>query len=164
MSNLHILRILLNNLIIISPKIHNFAFNSAFTSNPLLKSDLLIFTNLTFVIYGNQTGILNGLYAGGGSQTLVFAPDNSFKIGEVLEVILSASLTSTDGASLDPPIVYHFWAKAQGGTGVFNPGETIAGQLGARGLADGDWDDDGDLDHAVANSTGGNNVRILINQ
>ena len=50
----------------------------------------------TFVVYGNLTGKLPGLYTGGGSEVLVFNSNNKFKIGEVLEVILTGSLNSTD--------------------------------------------------------------------
>jgi len=115
----------------------------------------------TFVVYGNQTGKRTGAYIGGGSQTLVFNPNIAFKLGEIVEVILTDSLTSTDGTSLSSPFVYHFWAEALGGTGNFNLDDTVLNQLGAQGLAAGDWDNDSDL--AVANSTGGNNVRTLEN-
>jgi hypothetical protein len=105
----------------------------------------------TFVVYGNQTGKKTGLYTGGGSQTLVFNPDNAFKVGEILEIILTSSLTATDGAALASPVVYRFWSEALAGTGVFTAGNTIAPQSGATGLAVGDWDGDGDNDLAVAN-------------
>jgi hypothetical protein len=49
----------------------------------------------TFVVYGSQTGKLAGTYTGGGSDTLQFDPDDGFKIGEEIEVILTDSLTST---------------------------------------------------------------------
>ena len=109
----------------------------------------------TFVVYGNQTGKRTGLYTGGGSPTLVFNPDNAFKLGEILEVILTGSLTSTDGATLSLPFVYRFWAEALGGTGTgnFNADDIVLNQFGARGLAAGDWDNDGDIDLAVANFT-----------
>jgi hypothetical protein len=108
----------------------------------------------TFVVYGNQTGKLNGLYTGDGSVTLVFSrPGDAFKIGEEIEVILTGSLTATDGAPLNPPFVYRFRAEAIGGSGDFEIDDGIVGQLGARGMATGDWDDDGDIDLAVANSS-----------
>jgi hypothetical protein len=105
----------------------------------------------TFVVYGYKTGKLTGLYTGGGSQTLRFNPDFAFKTSEILEVILTDSLTATDGTSLATPFIYRFRAEALVGTGVYTAGDTILGQSGARGLATGDWDDDGDSDLAVAN-------------
>ena len=65
----------------------------------------------TFVVYGNKTGKLTGLYTGGGSQTLVFNPDFAFKTSEVLEVILTGSLKATDGTSLPPPLYTAFGPK-----------------------------------------------------
>jgi len=116
----------------------------------------------TFVVHGSQTGKLTGTYTGGGSDTLRFDPDNGFKKGEEIEVILTTSLTSTEDPPLELPIpmVYRFRAEALGGTGVFNLGDTIAGQLGARGLAAGDWDGDLDLDLAVANFTANSVVAL----
>jgi len=49
------------------------------------------------------------------------------------------------------------------GTGSFAIDDTVLNQIGASALATGDWNSDGDLDLAVANSTGGNNVRTLEN-
>jgi hypothetical protein len=119
-------------------------------------------TDSTLVVYGFQTGKLAGTYTGGGSDTLRFDPNNRFKIGEEIEVILTSSLTSTQGLSLESPIVYRFRAETLGGTGDFTAVDTIVGQTNASGLAAGDWDGDGDLDLASANS-GDNRVDILIN-
>ncbi|MDB4442776.1 hypothetical protein N9219_05090, partial [bacterium] len=101
----------------------------------------------------------SGLYTGGRSLTLVFNPDFAFKTSELLDVILTGSLKATDGTSLAPPFVYRFRAEALAGTGVFTAGDTISGMTGARGLATGDWDDDGDSDLAVANFS---NSRVAI--
>ena len=85
----------------------------------------------TFVVYGSQTGKLTGIYSGGGSETLRFDSNNQFKIGEEIEVTLTNSLTSTDGVSLELPIVYRFRAETLGGTGSFRVADTIGGQSGA---------------------------------
>ena len=87
----------------------------------------------TFVVYGSQTGKLAGIYTGGGSDTLQFDPDDGFKIGEEIEVILTDSLTSTQGESLESPFVYRFRAEALPGTGDFTAADTVAGQTGAQG-------------------------------
>jgi hypothetical protein len=117
-----------------------------------------------FVVYGSLTGKLSGVYSGGGSDTLRFDPDAGadFKIGEEIEVILTDLLTSTDGLSLESPVVYRFRAEARGGSGDFTEADTVAGQLNVSGLAAGDWDGDGDLDLAVANN-GASQVSILEN-
>jgi hypothetical protein len=108
-------------------------------------------SNSTFVAYGSQTGKLAGTYSGGGSDTLRFDPDNRFKVGEKIEVILTDPLTSTQGQSLETPFVYRFRAEVLAGTGDFEPADTVPGQTNAQGLAAGDWDGDRDLDLAAAN-------------
>ena len=117
----------------------------------------------TFVVYGSQTGKLAGIYSGGGSETLRFDSNEEFKIGEEIEITLTNSLTSTDGESLELPIVYRFRVETLGGTGSFRVADTIGDQTGARALAAGDWDGDGNLDLAVADFST-NNVSILENE
>ena len=105
----------------------------------------------TFVVYGSQTGRLAGIYSGDGSNTLRFDSNNKFKIGEEIEVTLTIFLTSTDGVSLELPIVYRFRAETLNGNGSFKVRDTIEDQTGASALAAGDWDGDGDLDAFVGN-------------
>jgi len=124
--------------------------------------DMRSVSDTTFVVYGSQTGKLTGIYSGGGSDTLRFDPDDRFKIGEEIEVILTDSITSTQGQSLESPVVYRFRAETLAGTGDFGIADTVDGQTNARGLAAGDWDGDGVPDLAVANS-GASRVDILIN-
>ena len=116
----------------------------------------------TFVVYGSQTGRLAGIYSGDGSNTLRFDSNNKFKIGEEIEVTLTNSLTSTEGVSLELPIVYRFRAETLNGNGSFKVTDTIEDQTGASALAAGDWDGDGDLDLAVSNFST-KNVNILEN-
>jgi hypothetical protein len=124
--------------------------------------DMRTGSDTTFAVYGSQTGKLAGTYTGGGSDTLRFDPDNRFQIGEMVEVILTGSLTSTQGESLESPVVYRFRAETLAGTGIFTAADTVAGQTNAQDLAAGDWDGDGDVDLAVANS-GAGRVDILEN-
>ena len=72
----------------------------------------------SFVVYGSQSGKLSGTYMGGGSPILAFDPDQDqgFKPGEQIEVILTGSLTATDGRSFWP-FVYRFRAESQPATG-----------------------------------------------
>jgi hypothetical protein len=116
----------------------------------------------TFVVYGSLTAKLAGVYSGGGSDTLRFDPDAGFKIGEEIEVILTDLLTSTDGLSLEAPVVYRFRAETLGGSGIFTAADSVAGQTNTSALAAGDWDGDGDVDLASANN-GADRVDILEN-
>ena len=116
----------------------------------------------TFVVYGSLTGLLSGVYSGGGSDTLRFDPAAGFKIGEEIEVILTDLLTSSDGLFLESPVVYRFRAEALGGIGNFTAADSVVGQTNASALSGGDWDGDGDLDLASANN-GASRVDILIN-
>jgi hypothetical protein len=115
----------------------------------------------TFVVFGSQSGKLGGIYSGGGSDTLQFVSNTSFKPGELVEVILTDSLTSTEGVSLEP-FVYCFRAETIGGSGTFAVSQTVSGQNGPSALAVGDWDGDGAIDLASANRSN-NSIAILIN-
>ena len=119
-------------------------------------------TTASLVVYGSQTGKLAGSFSGGGTATLGFDSFSRFKAGEEIDVILTGFLTSTEGGSLAPPIVYRFRTEAVSGPGGFSVTQKISGQSGAGALVAGDWDSDGDIDLAVANTTA-NSVAVLKN-
>jgi len=87
----------------------------------------------SFVVYGSQSGKLSGNYLGGGSQILAFDPDQNFKPGEQIEVILTGSLTATDSRSFWP-FVYRFRAESQPAAGPFSTNQTLSSLAGASGV------------------------------
>ncbi len=114
----------------------------------------------SFVVHGSQSGKLSGTYMGGGSPILAFNPDQGFKPGEQIEVILTGSLTATDGRPFWP-FVYRFRAESQSQTApTFIAQPALTSLAGAFALASGDWDGNGDPDLAVA-IPGANKVVIL---
>jgi len=119
-------------------------------------------TTASLVVYGSQTGKLAGSFSGGGTATLGFDSFSRFKAGEEIDVILTGFLTSTEGGSLAPPLVYRFRTETVSGPGGFSVTQKISGQSGAGALAAGDWDSDGDIDLAVANYTA-NRLALLKN-
>jgi hypothetical protein len=115
----------------------------------------------SFVVYGSQSGKLSGTYMGGGSPILAFDPGQAFKPGEQLEVILTGSLSATDG-SLFWPFVYRFRAETQPAAGPLAVNQTLPSLFGGVAITSGDWNGDNDLDLAVA-IRGANRVVILNN-
>jgi hypothetical protein len=155
--------------------------NSAVSASPIsatFDKEMDAASPSTFVVYGSQTGKLSGLYTGDGSITLIFSPDEAFKIGEEIEVIETISdqlgargLAAGDwngNGDFDLDLaVANFTASTvvileNDSNGRFLSEDTVGGQIGASALASGDWNEDGDLDLAVANS-GGDNVTTLKN-
>ena len=89
----------------------------------------------SFVVFGSQTGRLSaGTYSGDGIETLEFTPGQDFQPGEIVEVILTDFLTSTEGVSPES-YVYYFQAATSGGTGDFSVNSTVSSQFGASALA-----------------------------
>lgn len=92
----------------------------------------------SFTVCGSQTGKFSGTYAGGGTTSLSFDPTANFKPGEEIEVTLTQSLSSMDGAGLNQPYIYRFLFETGGSTGVFLDSQTVSGQWDAIALVAGD--------------------------
>ncbi|MBW2122979.1 MAG: Ig-like domain-containing protein [Deltaproteobacteria bacterium] len=117
----------------------------------------------TFVADGSLSGRLEGMYSGGGTTFLTFAPDSDFKPGEEVEITLTKGVTSPTGAALDPPFVFRFRAAVSGGDADFTkaPGSPFGVAGTPSFITTGDMDEDGDLDLAVANSSTVNVTALL---
>ena len=97
------------------------------------------------VFSAQRGGRLAGSVGGGGTTSLTLAPGQPFVAGDVLNVSLPASLTSTGGTALARQ-VYQFTAATGGGGRGFFGDTTVVGNTGNRDQVLGDLDNDGDLD------------------
>ncbi|MCF6306795.1 MAG: FG-GAP-like repeat-containing protein [Flavobacteriaceae bacterium] len=52
------------------------------------------------VVYGNQSGKIDGTFSGGGTSTIVFNPTNDFFKGEVIHVNIASEVKDIDGYKL----------------------------------------------------------------
>ena len=105
--------------------------------------------------------------SGGGTATLVLAPNPAFAPGERVSVSIPAVLTGTSGGSVRPKVVEFLAATGGLGEGLFNTSSVVSSALGAQtpALQAADIDNDGDADlvglSAVSGST--NAVLLLLN-
>jgi len=120
----------------------------------------------TFVVHGSYTGKLGGAYSyDSATKTATFTPDSSFKVGEQVSVTVTRGVQTPVG---DPVPAHHSWGftiVSIGGSGKFYQALVSTAGSAPTHITTGDWDNDGDLDLATANSgaLGGEEVSILKN-
>ncbi len=102
------------------------------------------------IIRGEQSGILQGVFTGGGTPTITFAPDNAFKSGEVIRVTLTANIESTTATLLSDPYSFSFIATSGAAPetpAFFSQGSSIVTNFnGSFSVFAIDMEGDGDID------------------
>ena len=117
----------------------------------------------TFVVNARSTGLHQGTIAyDNPTKTAVIHPVDDFDVGEMVTVVLTTDIQSSQGIPLDSSYVWCFTIEVNDGAGSFAPHSVYAVGSWPRSVFAGDLDGDGDLDLATAND-GDNNVSVLMN-
>ncbi len=115
----------------------------------------------TFVVHGGYTGKLSGAYSyNEPSKTATFTPAGPFKVGEQVNVTLTAGAQTLVGDYLPNAFGWDFTAEVLGGSGVFATAVNYSVGSSPYSVTSADLDGDGDLDLAVANNNS-NTVSVL---
>jgi len=119
----------------------------------------------TFVVNATNTGLHTGTNTyDSSSRTGVFDPDNDFDVGEVVTVVLTSDIQSSEGIPLNSDTSYS-WSFTTGvndGPGTFLTDSIYSLDDWPRAIVTADLDNDGDNDLAVA-TWNNSEVSILLN-
>ena len=107
-------------------------------------------TSSTFRVVGSQSGNHTGTFSfTNNNMNVVFNPTTDFKPGEVVSVILTSGIHSTNNDSLANGFTYSFTIASAPATATFINRTFFNTQFGwGRSIASGDLDNDGDIDIA----------------
>ncbi|HRQ37824.1 MAG TPA: FG-GAP-like repeat-containing protein [Chloroflexota bacterium] len=107
----------------------------------------------TFVVQGNQTGIITGVYAvqAGDVQLIPYGP---FKPGELVRVSMTTGTQNFNGEGPVLPTVWQFWGQSPWGSGILTDSGQLLDVNRVTSVALGDLDGDGDLDVYLGTSDG----------
>jgi len=123
--------------------------------------DMDSINSLTFRAHGHLTGLHTGTVSyDSASKMATLNPDNDFTYGEVVTAILTKDIQSISGDSLRG-FIWQFTSIVDGGSGVYNFFNTYTVGNAPISVISADFDNDGNLDLAIANESS-NNVSVLL--
>lgn len=104
----------------------------------------------TFVVHARSTGPHKGVISYDSlTRTATLDPFNDFAIGEVVTVVLTDDVQSSQGIPLGRSYVWCFTTVVYGGTGIFSPHSVYPVGEFPTSIFAADFDNDGDLDLAA---------------
>ena len=148
----------------VSPPQHalNVALNNNIEVSFAQDINAVTLNSATFRVYGAQSGYHPGtINYIAASKKAVFTPALPFFPGEVVYVALTNGITSSAGQPLNK-FAWHFTVAVAISSGQFASKSSMAVGSLPRSIAGADFDNDGDVDLAVANG-GSNTISILKN-
>ena len=114
--------------------------------------DLATVNAANIVVTGNQTGLIEGVFSGGGGTIIIFNPSTDFKPGEIITVTVTTGLESS-GSVLVTPQVLHFSVITAPVPNPLSTEQIVSTTAdGAQSVSVGDLDGDGDLDILLASA------------
>ena len=117
----------------------------------------------TFMVHTSTGGLVQGTIGyDSNSRTATFDPVNSFRIGEVITVILTDDIQSIEGGSLTSSYSWTFTTVVKSGQGIFVLDSVYHYGDSPHGVYAADFDNDSDLDLATAYH-GSDHINILLN-
>lgn len=129
-----------------------------------IEMDSMSFTNSTFVVRGQYSGIHEGTFDYDTlTRTITYDPLGDFAFGEFVNVTLTAGIASESGTQLAPAYHWSFYTNVLGEAGPYSDVTHYETELSTRSVCAGDFDEDGDLDLAVSSLYLPTDISILLN-
>lgn len=118
----------------------------------------------TFVVNARSTGLHQGTITYDSlTRMATLDPDSNFHVGEVVTVVLTTNIQSSQGVPLDSSYIWSFTMVVNDGSGTFGPDAVypVSGEY-AHSIFAADLDGDDDIDLATANWNSGD-ASVLLN-
>jgi hypothetical protein len=109
--------------------------------------------NATFMVSTMVTGIRYGIFSYDIlSKTVIYNPVSDFAVGDLVTVTLTKGIKSSLGLSMEEGYTWSFTTEVYGGTATFGSPATYYAGMRPTSLVAADFDNDGDVDIATADS------------
>jgi len=117
----------------------------------------------TFVVHARSSGLHQGMISyNSDTRTATLDPWEDFEKGELVTEALTTHIEATTGSPMANSYLWSFMVAAEEGEAVFDPDSTYGAKRSAAGIFAADFNSDGDLDLAVANSESAS-VSVILN-
>jgi len=141
----------------------NVSINASISVTFDVDMDSTTINDSAFVVNVRSTGLHQGTITYDSlTRTATFDPSNDFAVGEVVTVVLTTDIQSSEGIPLDESYVWSFTIAVNNGGGTFAPDSVYPAGDGPRSVFAADLDGDGDLDLAAVSGDPGE-VFVLLN-